>query len=38
MICGDASESLSHIEMDLLSYLVRNRGIYFSAESLLNKV
>ncbi len=38
LICGNASESLSRIEIDLLSYLVRNRGIYFSAEALLDKV
>ncbi len=38
LICGDASETLSRMEIDLLTYLVRNRGIYFSAESLLDRV
>lgn len=38
LYCRNRSVPLSHLEMNLLSLLMRNSGIYFSAESLLEKV
>ncbi len=36
--CNNRSEPLSHLEMNLIALLMRNSGIYFSAEALLEKV
>lgn len=38
LICGGRSEPLSRLEMSLMALLMRNSGIYFSAETLLERV
>lgn len=38
LICEDRTESLSRLEMDLMAFLMQNKGIYFPAETLLDRV
>ncbi|MDO5435755.1 MAG: response regulator transcription factor [Clostridia bacterium] len=38
LICGNRSEPLSRLELQLMTFLMRNSGSYFSAEILLDRV
>lgn len=38
LICGNRSETLSRLELQLIAFLIRNSGIYFTAETLLDRV